>query len=795
MALLSDVATTALACRLIAGLPLTTPIDVYRLDFPLEEARYAVHVSADGSMVQPCDERFLNSGAGTLPVPRENADSDGDSLTDSADHCPQIPGVFASDRPGCPRSSADDRDGDGTADSRDRCPVQAGASAADGCALLRDDDGDGVPDHIDICSGDFGVIQTDFALGCPADASGSSTYRRGAIDLCRVTGDATLYANRADEAEIIGTLIPSPEDPAAGAIIGRTAGNDWYQLANGWVKRDGLRLSGACYNIPLVNAAIGGATGCFMRPQADLANVREAPGGKHITRIYGNRSHAVLGRNFNADWLFFREGWVNRAVMELSGSCDQLPALDPAKVAAGTVYFCPPGYTGLLQPRIGIGETNARIASELIANRLRAGPDISEEQIGEIPPGSVLDAVLDGPACNGPYIWWQVEAGGLIGWTVESDINANYYYLEPVVTDGVARQTAGDPSDRRPSEQAKTPAQRIIHSANAAAVDTVKILTVDSPRSLAWSPLASSLAVVSGMGAVAIYSYPDFAPITIDPAVLEAQRVTAVAFSPDEHYLAIGAADGSVTIATLVDGQPQADAVTPGELASPVRALAWSRNGERLAAISGDESLKLERRAGSLKLWELNPSAPTIGRLILHYSFPYPLTALAFSTDDRLLAVTGESSANQRAAIWIYRVADGELLFSKALVSMRGRGWVIAAPDAALGDFIYSNGDSLYQIAVDSGEEFRIYHQAGMLLPQIAVRRQVIPGAEALIALTARARNGSTSLRFVNALNAFSPETTLNIDPAAIAISPDGRTLAVAETNKDRILILGVTED
>ena len=34
--LLTDVDTTALGCKLIEGLPLATPIDVYRLDFPLE---------------------------------------------------------------------------------------------------------------------------------------------------------------------------------------------------------------------------------------------------------------------------------------------------------------------------------------------------------------------------------------------------------------------------------------------------------------------------------------------------------------------------------------------------------------------------------------------------------------------------------------------------------------------------------------------------------------------------------------------------------------------------------------
>ena len=37
-------------------------------------------------------------------------------------------------------------------------------------------------------------------------------------------------------------------------------------------------------------------------------------------------------------------------------------------------------------------------------------PDIAAEQIGEIPPRAVLDAVLDGPACKpSTHVWWQVD--------------------------------------------------------------------------------------------------------------------------------------------------------------------------------------------------------------------------------------------------------------------------------------------------------------------------------------------------------------------------------------------------
>jgi len=781
---LRDVDTTALGCELIRGVPLAAPLAVHRLEFRLDDEPFAAHVSADGTLTQPCDMRFPNLGAGVLPAGRARMDSDGDGLVDRVDACPLMAGVFALERAGCPYPGEADRDGDGSPDARDRCPAQAGAAAADGCSLLRDEDGDAVPDHVDICPADFGVMRDDFAPGCPADGGGSSTRRPEAGEVCLVSGEAPIYSGRGADAAIVSQLDASSE-PAARVIIGRTAAADWYQLASGWVKSGGSGLTGACFNIPLVNPARGGASGCFIQPSADFANVREAPGGKQVTRIYPDRRVAALGRNGSGDWLFFRAGWVRIALLELSGSCEQLPVLDPAKVAAGTVHFCPPGYEGLLRPRIGLGKWNARIASATLANRLRAAPDIAAELIGEIPPRTVVDAVLDGPACMDPYIWWQVAVNGQIGWTVESDVSINYYYLEPA-----AGQSERAPARRPPSEHEQPWSRRVIHSANAAALDSIKLLAIDAPRSIAWSPSGAELAILTESGSVERYRYPEFAPISRQDFAIPA---SAIAYSPDASRLAIGDVGGSITLVDLHSETPRADAFALDEQAGPIAAQAWSKAGDKLAAISGAERLNLARRAGTLKLWQINPGSPGEKRLLLHYRFPYPLSSLAFSADDRLLAVTGGSTAPERAGLWIYDADDGALLLSKALVP--GPARVVPSPDATLGDFVYSSGDSLYQITVESGEDLRIYHQAGALLPHFSFRRQALPGTEALLALSSRALNGSASLRIANPLNAYSPSISLNAAPSALAFSPDGKALAAAETAKNRVLILGVTGD
>ena len=303
--LLTNTVTTALGCNLIGGLRLPVPIDVYRLEFLLDDTSYAVHVSADGTLAQPCDQRFPNLGGGTMPVERAGADGDGDGLRDSADSCPQIAGIFSALPPGCPQISDADRDGDGVGDGRDRCPDQAGIVVADGCALLRDEDRDGVPDHVDICAVDFGIIRPDFAAGCPADGSGISNLKRASSDHCLIIGeDIPIFGSRSVDAAIIASFDSGQSTGEFAAVIGRTAASDWYQLASGWVKAEDAHLSGACYNIPLVNAAVGGATGCFMRPRQEFANVREAPQGTQVARVYAAESQAVLGANSAGDWLF-----------------------------------------------------------------------------------------------------------------------------------------------------------------------------------------------------------------------------------------------------------------------------------------------------------------------------------------------------------------------------------------------------------------------------------------------------------------------------------------------------------
>lgn len=781
LTLLSAMESTALGCDLLAGLPLPDPLDVYRLEFALDGGAFAVHASADGTLAQACDVRLPNLGAGTQLVARAGADSDGDGRSDGVDDCPYIAGAATS---GCPLLSAADRDGDGISDSADHCPEQAGAAIADGCALLADSDRDGVPDHVDICSDDFGPYHADLALGCPADGSGSSARRRGETDICSVSGaDIPLRASGDAASAIIGRL----GDAASRQVIGRGAAGDWLQLAAGWLSIEEAHLTGACYNIPLVNAQAGGATGCFLRPLGEYVNVREAPAGAAVTRLAGQTPQAVLGHNFAGDWLMVRAGWVSRAAVELAGSCERLPVLDPALVGSGVIHFCPPGFRGYLPPRIAVGGGQARVVSETLANRLRAQPSYEARQIGEIAPRSAIDAVLDGPACNGPWVWWQVDINGLVGWTVESDVNYNYYYLEPLPGPAPV-DDSGPTLESAPLDSAGGP----IHSGNIDSLKIVGIRPMTQPQGLAWSPQQSLLAARGVDGAVWLFRTADFsAPeMVLGPA----SETVAMAFSPDERWLALGDLKGGVRLLDLERDSLLEAPGQIGQLKGPIRALAWSRAGDKLAAISGAEAQTLARRAGTLQVWRIDPNAPENSSLALHERFPYPLTALAFSGNDRWLAVTGESSSAGRAALWVYATDSLKVQLAKALISLGGHSAVLASPAGDLGDFVYSSGDSLRQLDADTGVEWRFYHLAGGLLKDFAFRPQALPGAEALLALGVETPDGGGELQLANAISPYGNATAYDIQPSALAFSPDGRMLALADGERDRVLVLAVAE-
>ena len=803
--LLNNVTNTSLGCSMVTGVALPSPIDVYRVELQYGEFNYPVYVSSDATMIQLCDSRFPGMKAGVVGAndTAPTADSDGDGVINSEDKCPTISGVATGEKAGCPTATEGDRDGDGVLDSVDFCPDQAGAGKSDGCPILTDTDGDGAPNVDDICPSDAGVIRPDFAQGCPIDGSGVSPFNRTATDICRIVGDGvSLFDNAASNATVIGTYDNSQAASGAGNVIGRTAQTGWYQVSKGWVAATAVTLTGACYNIPIANATVGSATGCFLRSSGPFANVRNNPStnGTQVTQIFPNASYSALGTDTSTEWIFFNRGWVSRTVLELSGDCTNLPILNPQFVGSGSVFFCPPEFNGYLAPRITLGTANARISAGSTPNRLRAEPTINSEQIGEIQPRRTLDAVIDGPACNEGYVWWQVNIDDTIGWTVESDINANAYYIEPIDSAGntldQAQESTPVPQAPPPSETLNPSTFQMITSANSSNVDTLTTLQTASPYIVEWSPAQSVLATISLTGEIDFYNYPTFQNVDNLYNLPDTLQPSAIAFSADDKFLAIGNEDGRIYVLELRDGEYTDGGYLPQTHTSPIEAVTWSQEGYQLASASGFSETPIAGAEWTLKVWDMTAGidSATLG---INYAFPYPLSDVAFSADGKWVAVTGESSTDQQAAIWIYNTSDTELYFSKGLVYMQGFSFVTNTPDPALGDFVYNNGDTAYRITVATEEDTPIYKESGMLINEIAFRSEVIEGAEVLFAVsnaTLGGVTGSETLTFVNALNSASPSAALTVTTSDIAFSPDGRVLAVADGINGRLLILGVSD-
>lgn len=92
--------------------------------------------------------------------------------------------------------------------------------------------------------------------------------------------------------------------------------------------------------------------------------------------------------------------------------------------SGGPVTACP----GALPSRLLPGSLGAVTLVPPLPNRVRTAPDFNAYVIGLIPPGGVF-AVISGPYCNQNAAFWQVNYGGMIGWTAEGD--ATTYWLEP----------------------------------------------------------------------------------------------------------------------------------------------------------------------------------------------------------------------------------------------------------------------------------------------------------------------------------------------------------------------------
>jgi outer membrane protein OmpA-like peptidoglycan-associated protein len=139
------------------------------------------------------------------PSPPAPPDSDGDTIVDANDQCPNEAGPAPT---GCPVKDADQ---DGIPDAQDECPAAAGP-APRGCPAPPDTDGDGIADESDKCPAQPG-LQPD---GCP-DPDPDKDGIEGSLDQCP---DAPETKNGFEDGDGCPDELPEPLRQFSGVIQG-----------------------------------------------------------------------------------------------------------------------------------------------------------------------------------------------------------------------------------------------------------------------------------------------------------------------------------------------------------------------------------------------------------------------------------------------------------------------------------------------------------------------------------------------------------------------------------------------
>lgn len=163
------------------------------------------------------------------------------------------------------------------------------------------------------------------------------------------------------------------------------------------------------------------------------ANVRVSPSTSAAvaTVITEASSVPVVGRTPQSTWWQIGEGWIANTVVTVSGDCDAVPVTGTEEVDYGN---CPIGFSGYMTSRLAVG-AQCRVEDEegSAPNRVRQNPTVTAEQLFQLQPGDEF-SVINGPQCGNGYVWWQIEStDGRIGWTAESSVGDQEYYLEPVI--------------------------------------------------------------------------------------------------------------------------------------------------------------------------------------------------------------------------------------------------------------------------------------------------------------------------------------------------------------------------
>jgi WD40 repeat protein/uncharacterized protein YraI len=301
------------------------------------------------------------------------------------------------------------------------------------------------------------------------------------------------------------------------------------------------------------------------------------------------------------------------------------------------------------------------------ANRLRDAASTDGTLMGEIPGGATFD-VLEGPVCTGGFLWWRVDYQGTEGWTVEG--NADGYFVNPVVQAGSA--TAPAATEPAPTDCALPPRLALGREGGT---------TTNTPSRLRDAASASG-EQIGQIDPLAVFTILD-GPVCADGINWWQVRMGNVT-----GWTAEGV-DGEY----LVEMRELQPIATPEYLGLPgANELSWSGDGTKLAVATSDGLYIFNAEDWS--------EAPTI------FLDDYNIRDVAFNpADSNIVAVVQDDGDMYSAAMYDLETGEvvwpfvgerpvnppGSLVFSAngSILSYNGGGPLIALDTEAI-DQVYS---------------------------------------------------------------------------------------------------------
>lgn len=184
-----------------------------------------------------------------------------------------------------------------------------------------------------------------------------------------------------------------------------------------------LRVPGATTGQPLT-VRLPNAASIYDSPNSSVVLITLQPG--NVTAI---------GRSQDTNWVFIRaanvQGWVWSYTLEMDSTLiSSLPVVTQrGSIDNPTGNTC----TQNLPSRLTVG-SQARVLPG-IPNNVRSTYSTTGALVGTLPGGTVF-SVTSGPQCAEGILWWQIYAGGIVGWTGE--LQGASYWLEPAPTDNTS---------------------------------------------------------------------------------------------------------------------------------------------------------------------------------------------------------------------------------------------------------------------------------------------------------------------------------------------------------------------